>query len=84
MTKLIGYRKFRSNKNGKDYCVATVIREATAREIGLGAVGQVTDDVFMPENKVDFLRAADIGKEIFLDYELANGRAYLNDVKIGK
>jgi hypothetical protein len=43
MGKLIGYRHIVSKKNGKEYCVATVVSDGTQREIQNGLVGQKSE-----------------------------------------
>lgn len=82
MTKLVGYKKFVSKKNGKTYCVAEVVQDLSAREIENGSVGQKVDEIFLPEDKLDLLKITDIGKELTLDYELSGGRAYLVNVTV--
>ncbi len=82
MSKLVGYRRFTSKKNGKDYCVAEVETPFSTRETSAGAVGCKTEQIFMPEDQYDLLKPADIGKEIKLDYELSGGRAYLVNVTV--
>ena len=82
MTKLVGYRKFASTKNGKEYCVAQVVSDVTEREANRGFVGQKVEELFMPEEQVNFFSPADIGKEIETTYELSGGRAYLVKVSV--
>ena len=82
MSKLVGYRRFTSKKNGKDYCAAEVETPFSTRETSAGAVGCKTEQIFMPEDQYDLLKPADIGKEIKLDYELSGGRAYLVNVTV--
>lgn len=82
MSKLVGYRRFTSKKNGKDYCVAEVETPFSTRETSSGAVGCKTEQIFIPEDQYDLLKPADIGKEIKLDYELSGGRAYLVNVTV--
>ena len=82
MTKLVGYKKFVSKKNGKMYCVASVVQDLSQREIENGVVGQKVDEVWLPEEKFDYLKPTDIGKELVLDYELSGGRAYLVNVSV--
>ena len=82
MAKLLGYRRFTSKKNGKDYCVAEIETPFSTRETAAGAVGSKTEQVFMPEDQYDFLKPDHVGKEIKLDYELSGGRAYLVNVTI--
>ena len=82
MSKLVGFRRFTSKKNGKDYCVAEVETPFNARETANGAVGCKTEQIFMPEDQYDFLKPEHIGKELKLDYELSGGRAYLVNVTV--
>lgn len=81
MSVLVGYKKFMSKK-GKEYCVAEVVTDATERERQSGLVGQKVEEVFLPEDKIDFLQPSHIGKKIKFDYELSGGRAYLVDVLV--
>lgn len=82
MSKLVGYRRFTSKKNGKDYCVAEIETPFSSRETASGAVGCKTEQIFMPEEQYDFLKPDHIGKEVKLDYELSGGRAYLVNVTV--
>lgn len=82
MKKLVGYRKFVSAKNGKEYCVAQVVSDVTGREADRGFVGQKVEELFMPEEQVDFFKREYIGKEIETTYELSGGRAYLVEVSV--
>ena len=81
MAKLVGYKNFTSKK-GKDYCVAEVVSEATERDKLNGLVGCKVEEVFLPEDKLNFFNPSHIGKEVKFDYELSGGRAYLVDVSI--
>ena len=82
MSKLVGFRRFTSKKNGKDYCVAEVVTPFNQREQAAGAVGEKTEQIFMPEDQYNLLKPEYIGKELKLDYELSGGRAYLVNVTI--
>lgn len=82
MTKLVGYKKITSKKNGKVFCVASVVQDLTEREARQGAVGAKVDDIWLPEEQTDLLKPADIGKELILDYELSGGRAFLVNVTV--
>lgn len=84
MTKLLGYKRFTSKKNGKEFCVACVVQDFSDREKENGSVGQKVDEIFMPENQYNLLKPEHIGKELVLDYELSGGRAYLVNVSIAK
>lgn len=82
MTKLVGYKKITSRKSGKTFCVASVVSDLSPREIEQGQVGQKTEDIFLPEDQLDFLKPADIGKEFFVNYNISNGRAYPESVSV--
>lgn len=77
MTKLLGYRRFKSTKNNKEYCTAMVVHDLTERERMSGSVGQKSESLFLPDELYDYLRPDDIGKEVILDYEISDGRARL-------
>lgn len=82
MTKLVGYRRFTSKKKNKDYCMATVVHDLSERDISNGCVGQKMEEVFMPEELTEYLNPSHIGKEVKLEYELSNGRAYLVNLSV--
>ena len=82
MSKLVGFRRFSSKKNGKDYGVAEVVSPFSQRELSNGCCGQKTEQIFMPEEQYNLLKESDLGKEIQLDYELSGGRAYLVNVTV--
>ena len=82
MSRLVGYKRFVSKKNGKEFCVANVVGEYGAREKANGCVGEKIEEIFLPEEKVSFLQPSHIGKEIKLEYELSGGRAYIVDFEI--
>lgn len=77
MTKLAGYRKFNSKKNGKDYCVAFLLHDIGEREMQAGFVGQKIEELFLPDSYINSLKPDDVGKQVILDYEVNNGNAYL-------
>ena len=81
MTILIGYKNGKS-KAGKNYTIAQVLRDSTPVEQSYGTVGQVCDNVWLPEHQVGLLLPAMIGKEVELDYEVLGGRPYLTNFAI--
>ena len=83
MKTLVGYKKFRS-KAGKEMCLAQVVSDATERDKNFGAVGQLVEEVFMPDSHVNFFKEDDIGKPVTFIYEMSGSRAYMVDVKILK
>lgn len=82
MSRLVGYKRFVSKKNGKEFCVANVVSEYGARDKSNGCIGEKVEEIFLPEEKVIFLQPSHIGKEIKLEYELSGGRAYIVDFEI--
>lgn len=82
MSTLVGYKRFNSKDGKKRYCVAEIVSEFSQREASNGSVGSKAEEVFLPEDKVDYLNPSHIGKEIKFDYELTGGRAYIVDVSI--
>ena len=81
MAKLIGYKKGTSKK-GNDYCMATLLYELSERDKQNGAVGQKVEDIFLPENQINYLKPEHIGKEIVCDYEYSGGRGYLVGITV--
>lgn len=81
MGKLVGFRRFTSKKS-KDYCVANVVTEYTDRDKANGAVGQRTEEVFVPSDQYDYLQPSDIGCEIVLNYNFSGNRAYLDRIEV--
>lgn len=82
MSTLVGFKRFNSKDGKKRYCVAEVVSEFSQRENSNGSVGSKAEEIFLPEEKVDYLNASHIGKEIKFEYELSGGRAYIVDVSI--
>ena len=82
MSTLVGYKRFNSKDGKKRYCVAEVVSEFSKHEISTGSVGSKAEEVFLPEDKVDYLNPSHIGKEIKFEYELSGGRAYIVDVSV--
>lgn len=77
MSKLVGYRRFTSKKNGKDYCVAQVVTPYGQRDLSRNCVGSKVETIYLPEDQYDLLKPADIGKEITFDYEFSGNLAYV-------
>ena len=80
---LMGYHRFTSKKN-VECCVASVVKDLSPRDVSFGYVGQKTDEIFMPANQIDLLKPEDIGKELILDYDMSDGRAFLFNVTVKK
>jgi hypothetical protein len=71
-----------SKKNGKEYCVATVVSDGTQREIQNGLVGQKSEDIFLPDEQLNLLKPSDIGHELICSYSYSNGRGFLESVTV--
>ena len=82
MTKLLGYKKITSKKSGKQFCVASIASDPTPRDKEQGLVGQKVEDIFLPEDQLDLLRPSDIGKELIVDYQISQGRAFIVNVTV--
>ena len=82
MPKLIGYRKFVGKKDGKNYCVATVTSDLSPKDKENGYVGVKTEELFMPEDFVDYFKPEHIGHEVICDYTVSNCRAFLDSVTV--
>lgn len=81
MKKLVGFKKFKS-KNGNDLCVACLVGDFTARDIQNGSFGSNVEQVFLPDTQFNYLTSKDIGKEVELNYDVVNGRAYLSEIVV--
>lgn len=44
----------------------------------------ISVEQFLPETCIDKLNASDVGKEIEMIYDVVDGKAYLNDIKVLK
>jgi len=83
MSQLLGYRKFAGKKDAsKTYCVATVASELTDRDRTNGYVGLKVEEIFMPDEFVDFLKPEHVGKNLVIDYNVSGGRAYVQNVVV--
>lgn len=75
---LLGYRRFTSKSN-KPCCVAVVATTCDGNDNNHGSFGQSAEDVFLPSELYDYLNPGDIGRPVTLNYNISNGRAYIND-----
>ncbi len=76
---LLGYRRFTSKKNNTPCCIATIGTKFDAKDNERGSFGMGTEDVFLPQELYSYLEITDIGKPVTLNYNVINGRAYIND-----
>ncbi|MCM1191053.1 MAG: hypothetical protein NC123_04365 [Butyrivibrio sp.] len=75
---LLGYRRFTSKSN-KPCCVAVVGTVCDSNDNSRGSFGMSAEDVFLPSEMYSYLEPGDIGKPVTLNYNVSNGRAYIND-----
>ena len=54
------------------------------QEFLAGGAGKSAEQVFVPENMHGYLKPEHIGKELVLDYDVVNGRAYLLGFQVKK
>lgn len=78
---LVGFKKFVSKK-GQSMCVANIVRPYNPAENSRGSVGSEVQEVFMPQDQLDYLINADIGKEVELNYSIVGGRAFLENLTV--
>lgn len=78
---LLGYRRFTSKKN-TPCCVATLLTKYDAKDNEHGSFGAGAEDVFLPSEMYSYLEVTDIGKPVTLNYNVINGRAYINEFTV--
>lgn len=79
--QIYGFSKFKSKK-GNDTCLLHCLKPASERDNQWGHWGNVTQDLFVPDNMYNQIDGTVIGKEAFPSYELYNGKAYLSSLEI--
>ena len=81
--KIIGVKKFTS-KEGKAYCIVSVVREYSEQEKAFSSVceGMTVDNVWLPANCVDKVTVKDIGKKLVLEGTYVNRKMYISDVSV--
>lgn len=76
--KLVGFKRFKA-KNGKEYCVANVLSDYT--DADKNCVGQKVEELFLPDDFVNYLNSKMIGHDLEVSYQINNNRAFLTGVK---
>ena len=77
--QLVGFKRFTS-KNGKDMCIATILRDASRREKEYGSVGMVAEQIFIPNEQYDYLQPDMVGKKVNLYWD----RQFLDKIEVCK
>ncbi len=80
---LLGYKKFKS-KSGVDLEVMFLASDLKENDVLNGGAGKFAEQVFVPKSMIGYLKPDFIGKELVLDYEVSNGRAYLQGFQVKK
>lgn len=84
VVKLLGFYEGKSKKDGRPFCVTKVAHDATPVENARGNYGLVIDEVFLPDNLVGTLSAADCGKEVDIVYTVSGKFANVTDFRVKK
>lgn len=78
---LVGFKKFKSKK-GVDTCLAKVASPFSPADISKGACGSDVQDVWLYDDLYDVLQPEDVGKEVKIDYNIFNGRAFIANITV--
>lgn len=81
MYKLLGIGKLTS-KAGKLFTIFHVSSPFAQRDLLKGCVGDKVEAIFLPDELVAFVDYSMVGKDIELDFEVNNGKAYLCGFKL--
>ena len=76
---LLGIKRFTS-KEGKAFAVLEVSTPFSDREQKLGCVGSRVEEIFLPDSLHGKSESLAVGSPLGIDYEVINGRAYVDDV----
>ncbi len=76
MTKLVGIASFMSKKGNECHTI-TILQDCSARDNENGRYGCKAETIFLDDSLFEKVRPSDCGKEVRLDYEVSNGRAYV-------
>lgn len=81
MGQIIGYSKFKSKK-GADCCVLRVMVPCGLRDNEYGRYGHTIQEVFVPDEMHSQITEEVILREVTVDYEFYNGKAYPRSIVI--
>ncbi len=81
MTKLVGIASFMSKKGNECHTI-TILQDCSERDRENGRYGCKAETIFLDDTLFGRVKPADCGKEIKLDYEVSNGRAYVVGLSI--
>ena len=72
---LVGFK--RGSFEGRKYESFWVATDLKEKDIQNGSAGMSVEKFYTPEDLIGLLRPEDVGKELALDFEVTNGKAYL-------
>ena len=72
---LIGYK--RGSFEGRSYEYMWLATDLKEKDIENGGSGMSVEKHYIPNDLIGILKPEDIGKELLLDFEVVNGKAYL-------
>ena len=78
---LVNYKRFKSKK-GNDVCTATIIRAPFPYELRQNQVGDSCETIFMPSDQLNYLKPADIGRDVELHYDVQGRFSTLTEVVV--
>lgn len=81
---LAGFKRFKSKKNGKDYCVATILNPYPVNSGNSQNYGCEAEAIFLPDEYYNYLTIDDIGKSVTTSYDVVGGRAYLREFSVDR
>lgn len=81
---LAGFKRFKSKKNGKDYCVATILTPYAPNAANSQNYGSEAESIFLPDEFYNYLTIDDIGREVATSYDVVGGRAYLHNFEVNR
>lgn len=79
--KLVGFKRFTSKK-GNPLCVAVIESPFSEADNQRGSFGCDCETVFLPSEQYSYLTIKDIGKNVKLNWDIVNGRAYLRELVV--
>ena len=80
--KILGYRKFESKKK-EPFCIVQGVAPYSPKDVAHGAVGDKSEDIFVPAEYHSLFTPDCIGKMMLIDYYVDGGRAYILSVEVG-
>lgn len=86
MKKIIGFKRFTSNKNSvlTEYCVVNVLQPFSIYENNLGAVGEKVEEIWLVNGMCDLVNSSCIGKEVNISFEKVGSKYQVSEFVVSK